>query len=193
MQRAHLEERVLSRWRCLGRGRNPFRLSNPFRPGMNLSILPMISPPAPFQPEFRPLRQKRHSAFSWGVLLSVFAVALLWCATLALEPAVAGQRNEPDQRGRIRTEVSLVSVLASVLDKNGHPAMDLTADQFELYEEGRKQKIEVIEPETQQPLDLTLMIDSSLSEIKELEFEANAASRFIQKLVRQIGRASCRE
>ncbi|MGH9681674.1 MAG: VWA domain-containing protein, partial [Candidatus Acidiferrales bacterium] len=34
------------------------------------------------------------------------------------------------------------------------------------------------------PLYLTLMIDSSLSETKELEFEEDAASRFIQKLVR---------
>ena len=75
-------------------------------------------------------------------------------------------------------------MLASVLDKDGRPALGLTADQFEVYEEGVKQKIEILEPETQQPLDLALMIDSSLSEIKELEFEADAASRFIQKLVR---------
>jgi len=114
----------------------------------------------------------------------VFAALVLACVSTTLGPAVAGQRNDQDQRGRIRVEVKLVSVLSSVLDKNGHPAMDLTADQFELYEEGVKQKIELVEPETQQPLDLTLMIDSSLSEIKELEFETDAASRFIQKLVR---------
>jgi len=101
-----------------------------------------------------------------------------------LPPAVAGQKNDQDQRGRIRVEVNLVSVLSSVLDKYGRPALDLTADQFEVYEEGVKQKIELLEPQTQQPLDLALMIDSSLSEIKELEFEGDAASRFIQKLVR---------
>jgi Ca-activated chloride channel family protein len=77
-----------------------------------------------------------------------------------------------------------VSLLSSVLDKDGRPALDLTTDQFEVYEEGVKQKIELLEPETQQPLDLALMIDSSLSEIKELEFEEDAAARFIQKLVR---------
>jgi Ca-activated chloride channel family protein len=151
---------------------------------MNLNILPMILRPAELHREFRPIRPDRPLRSSWGVLLWVFAVVLLLCAAMALEPAVAGQRDDPDRRGRIRTEVSLVSVLSSVLDKNGHPAMDLTADQFDLYEEGVKQKIEVFEPETQQPLDLTLMIDSSLSETKELEFEADAASRFVQKLVR---------
>lgn len=110
------------------------------------------------------------------------AAALLICAGLI--PAAAGQNGDQDQRGRIRVEVSLVNVLSSVLDKDNRPVLDLSQDQFELYEEGVKQKIEVLEAETQQPLDVTLMIDSSLSEVKELEFEEDAASRFIQKLVR---------
>jgi len=99
-------------------------------------------------------------------------------------PVEAQQPGDQNQRGRIRSEVSLVSVLSSVLDKDGRPALDLTPDQFEVYEEGVKQKIAIFEPETQQPLDLTLMIDSSLSEIQDLAFETEAASRFIRKLVR---------
>jgi Ca-activated chloride channel family protein len=110
---------------------------------------------------------------------------------VAAHKGVAG--DEQDQRGRIRTEVTLVSMLASVLDKNGRPALGLTMDQFEVYEEGVQQKIEVFEPETQQPLDLALMIDSSLSEIKELEFEGDAASRFVQKLVRPADRLAVYE
>jgi len=105
----------------------------------------------------------------------------------------AGQRADQDQRGRIRSEVSLVSTLASVLDKDGRPALGLVQDQFDVYEEGVKQKIEIFEPETQQPLDLTLMIDSSLSEMRDLEFESEAASRFIQKLVRSGDRLALYE
>ena len=114
----------------------------------------------------------------------VFAAALLLIAATTPVRVDARQRAEQDQRGRIRSEVSLVGTLASVLDKNGRPALDLAPDQFEVYEEGVKQKIEIFEPETKQALDLTLMIDSSLSEIKDLEFETEAAARFIQKLVR---------
>jgi Ca-activated chloride channel family protein len=99
-------------------------------------------------------------------------------------PVQAQQPAVQDQRGRIRSEVSLVSVLSSVLDKDSRPALGLTPDQFEVYEQGVRQKIEIFEPETKQPLDLILMIDSSLSEAKELEFEAEAASRFIRKIVR---------
>jgi Ca-activated chloride channel family protein len=118
------------------------------------------------------------------VLPFALAGALMLIAASPRMRIEARQRTDQDQRGRIRSEVSLVSSLASVLDKDGHPALDLAPDQFEIYEEGVKQKIEIFEPETQQLLDLTLMIDSSLSEIKELEFETEAASRFIQKLVR---------
>ena len=81
-------------------------------------------------------------------------------------------------------EVSLVNVLASVLDRNNRPAPDLLREQFEILEEGRPQKIEVFEAETQQPLDLALMIDSSLSETAKLPFEIEAAGRFIRRVMR---------
>lgn len=94
------------------------------------------------------------------------------------------QNHASDQRSSIRVDVNLVGVIASVLDQNNRPVPDLQQDQFEIYEEGKPQKIEVFEPETQQPLDLALMIDSSLSEIKELQSETEAAARFIGQVVR---------
>jgi Ca-activated chloride channel family protein len=80
--------------------------------------------------------------------------------------------------------VNLVSVLANVLDRNNRPAPDLLREQFEILEEGRPQRIEVFEAETQQPLDLALMIDSSMSEAAKLPFEIEAAGRFIRRVVR---------
>jgi len=122
--------------------------------------------------------------------LASIAIAALSLAAISapLVPATAGQRNDQDPRGRIRAEVSLVSVLSSVLDKNGRPALDLTAEQFEIYEEGVKQKIELAEQETQQPLDIALMIETSWSEYTDLDFETDAAARFIQKIVRPADR-----
>jgi Ca-activated chloride channel homolog len=114
--------------------------------------------------------------------------AIFFCviASLSLRfvPNSQAQNRAADQRSSIRVDVNLVSVIASVLDANNRPAPDLHQDQFEIYEEGKPQKIEVFEPETQQPLDLALMIDSSLSEIKELQFETDAAARFIGQVVR---------
>jgi len=120
----------------------------------------------------------------------MLAGAVFLIAATTQKTVEARQRADQDPRARIRSEVNLVGTLASVLDKNGRPALDLAADQFEVYEEGVKQKIEIFEPETQLPLDLTLMIDSSLSETRDLEFETEAAARFIQKLVRPGDRLS---
>jgi Ca-activated chloride channel family protein len=152
--------------------------------------VPILTLPNAFQNELNSIKRSHRSSSrrrgmvfgSCCALLGLFAAATSW------KSVAARVEKEQDQRGRIRSEVTLVSLLASVLDKDGRPALGLTADQFEIYEEGVKQKIEVFEPETQQPLDLALMIDSSLSEIKELEFEGDAGSRFIQKLVRPADR-----
>jgi Ca-activated chloride channel family protein len=84
----------------------------------------------------------------------------------------------------IRVQTELVDVLASVTDLNGRSVPDLTQDAFELSEEGAPQKIERFEPETNRPLDLALMVDSSMSTLKDLRFEAEAAAHFIRQVVR---------
>ncbi len=94
------------------------------------------------------------------------------------------------QRGKIKVKVDLVSILASVLDDHNHPAPDLPIEAFQVYEEGVPQKIEVFESETQQPLDLALMIDSSLSAHKEITFEQEAAAHFIRQVLRPDDRLS---
>lgn len=102
-------------------------------------------------------------------------------------------KSQEQERGRIRVEVNLVNVLVSVLDKNNRPAADLAKEAFEVYEEGVEQKIEVFEPETQQPLDLVLMIDSSLSTQLEMAFEKEAAAHFIRQVLRRGDRLSVYE
>ena len=101
------------------------------------------------------------------------------------QPAEADDsQDSAPQRGRIRVNVNLVSVLVSVLDEHNRPASDLPRESFQLFEEGLEQKIEVFESETQLPLDLALMIDSSLSAHKEIAFEQEAAAHFIRQVLR---------
>jgi Ca-activated chloride channel family protein len=106
----------------------------------------------------------------------------------------SGEKSQPaetddaqdsgSQRGRIRVNVNLVNVLVSVLDEHNRPAADVPRESFQLFEEGVEQKIEVFESETQLPLDLALMVDSSLSAHKELAFEQEAAGHFIRQVLR---------
>src|SRR5690242_12354759 len=105
-------------------------------------------------------------------------------ATGKSSPSKSDDADETPQRGRIRVNVNLVNVLVSVLDEHNRPVIDLPREAFQLSEEGVQQKIEVFETETQLPLDLVLMVDSSLSAHKEILFEEEAAAHFIRQVLR---------
>ena len=92
---------------------------------------------------------------------------------------------DPDQdRTKIKVKVDLVNVLVSVLDEHNRPAPDLSKEAFQLFDEDNPQTIAVFEKETQQPLDLALMFDSSLSTQLGLPAQREAATRFIQQVLR---------
>src|SRR2546425_1484012 len=111
-----------------------------------------------------------------------------------VQPTPPASTTDPQdaaaQRGRIRVNVNLVNVLVSVLDDHNRPAPDLPREAFQLFEEGVEQKIDKFEPETSQPLDLAIMIDSSLSAHKEISFEQEAAAHFIRQVLRRGDRLS---
>jgi Ca-activated chloride channel family protein len=105
-------------------------------------------------------------------------------------PPATDPQDPAAQRGRIRVNVNLVNVLVSVLDEKNRPAPDLPKEAFQLFEEGVEQKIDRFESETSQPLDLAIMIDSSLSAHKEISFEQEAAAHFIRQVLRPGDRLS---
>lgn len=96
-------------------------------------------------------------------------------------PQAASQQK---QEGPIRIQTDLVNVLASVIDAQGEPVIGLTQDGFHLFEENVEQKIVRFEPQTNRPLDLALMVDTSGSAVIELKIEKDAAARFVKDLVR---------
>src|SRR6516225_1868332 len=99
--------------------------------------------------------------------------------------ATAKQKNQEasSPRGTIKVNVNLVNVLVSVLDDHNRPAPDLPAEAFQIFEDGVQQKIDTFESETKQPLDIAIMVDSSLSARKEIAFEREAASNFIKQVL----------
>src|SRR6202043_3704613 len=112
----------------------------------------------------------------------VLSVALL---AAGFGTALRGQEQKQKKRpGAIRVQGNLVDILASVIDANGHPVPDLTQDAFTITEEGVPQKIERFEAETNRPLDLALMVDSSMSTFKDMKFETESAAHFIRQVVR---------
>lgn len=90
----------------------------------------------------------------------------------------------------IRVDSRLVVVPASVLDANGQPVMNLTAQDFRLAEEGRAQEIAEISSAEQVPLEIALIIDTSSSVNPLFEYEKQAAARFLREVMKPEDRAS---
>jgi Ca-activated chloride channel homolog len=133
---------------------------------------------------------------AWQAAFPAIVSAAMVCASLApVSPLRAGQSGTARDRepGRIRVEVNLVNVLVSVLDSNNRPVPDLPREAFAVSEENVAQKIEVFEKETQQPLDLVLMIDASLSTLNEMVLERETAGHFIRQVLRPSDRLSVYE
>jgi Ca-activated chloride channel family protein len=105
-------------------------------------------------------------------------------AGLAPAPIKVASSDPEQDRGKIKVSVNLVNVLVSVLDEHNRPAPNLPVEAFQVFDEDNPQKIAVFEKETQQPLDLALMIDSSLSAQLGMPAQREAANRFIQQVLR---------
>jgi VWFA-related protein len=89
------------------------------------------------------------------------------------------------QDATFSTDVKVVSVLATVRDKDKKIVSDLTKDDFDLAEEGRAQTIKYFSRETDLPLTLGLLVDTSLSQREVLGDERTASRRFIEKVLRE--------
>jgi len=82
-------------------------------------------------------------------------------------------------------EVKVVNVLASVRDKHGKIINNLAQDDFSLDEDGRPQTIKYFSRETDLPLTLGLLVDTSLSQRRVLDKERSASGTFVDQVLRE--------
>jgi len=82
-------------------------------------------------------------------------------------------------------EVKVVNIFATVRDKKGQIVKDLNKEDFALDEEGHPQVIRYFARETDLPLTLGLMVDTSASQRNAINDERSASSRFFDQVLRQ--------
>jgi VWFA-related protein len=92
--------------------------------------------------------------------------------------------QSPGDQSRIQVRVELVNVLATVTDKKNRLITDLTKDDFRIFEDGRPQQIRFFSRETDLPLRIGLLIDTSNSIRGRLHFEQEAAIDFLNEVLR---------
>jgi VWFA-related protein len=89
------------------------------------------------------------------------------------------------QNPGITVDVKVVSVLATVRNKHGDIVRNLTKDDFVLEEDGHPQTIAYFTQETNQPLTLGLLVDTSLSQRSVLGEERSASYSFLDHVIRE--------
>lgn len=94
------------------------------------------------------------------------------------------QKPAQDQDQPVRLTSRLVLVPVSASDASGKPVRDLTADDFVIDEEGRRQAIASLGEPGKVPVDIALLFDVSASIRGQFEFEQQAAVRFIKQVLK---------
>ncbi|HTM50700.1 MAG TPA: VWA domain-containing protein [Bryobacteraceae bacterium] len=84
----------------------------------------------------------------------------------------------------IKVEVDLVNVLCSVRDQRGALVSHLKQEDFILLEEGKPQVIRHFARETNLPLTVGLLVDTSNSQVHLIEGERRAAAQFLSQVIR---------
>ena len=105
-------------------------------------------------------------------------------STLPAVRLLAAAQDTP-QDPRFSTDVRVVSVFASVHDKHGKVVANLQKEDFNLEEEGRPQTIRYFSRETDLPLTLGLLVDTSMSQRRVLGEERTASYRFFDRVLRE--------
>lgn len=119
----------------------------------------------------------------------VFSLAVLGGLPVPAQQDRAAAQQEPapdqqDEESTIRVDVSVVNVLATVRDKQGRLVNSLTKDDFLLEEDGVPQEITYFSRQTDLPLTIGLLVDTSVSQQRLVDVERSASFQFFQKTLR---------
>src|SRR5580765_1795714 len=104
---------------------------------------------------------------------------------IAVGLAMPAVPQEPSQGPALKANVNLVNLFATVRDKNKRIVPDLKQEDFKILEDNQEQKIAFFSKEVTLPITLGLLIDTSGSEQNRLGAEQEAASRFLERVMKK--------
>jgi len=123
-------------------------------------------------------------------LVALFAACVCQGQTSSSVPKPPWARaSDPDRAAddtSIKVDVKLVNVFVTVTDEHGAPVGNLNKENFEVFEDGKPQKISLFGKESELPLSIVLDVDTSLSTRKDLPLELASARRFAHAIIRPV-------
>jgi VWFA-related protein len=96
-----------------------------------------------------------------------------------------GQKSDEPQEPTetLKVNVNIVQLFFNVKDKHGALIPNLTKDDFEISEDSTPQTIKYFTPETNLPLTLGMVIDSSGSQLRVLDMEKEVGGAFLKQVL----------
>src|SRR5208282_4002350 len=130
---------------------------------------------------------RRASSSWWEAVAFALVSAPIVCATIALValPGFGPSLRAQEPAATVAVDVKVVTLPVTVRDKHGKIVRDLTKDDFTLQEDGRPQTVKYFSQETNLPLTLGLLVDTSRSQDKVLDAERNASRSFLDQMLVQ--------
>ncbi len=139
-------------------------------------------------PKYSRLRVfKAASAMLW-LLLPAMAWPTSQKAAIAEAPSAtqsSNQKNEQEPLETLKVNVDVVNLFFNVRDKRGALVPSLSKNDFDVLEDGKPQTIKYFNAESNQPLTLGLLIDSSASQERVLGMEKEVGSAFLNDVLRE--------
>jgi hypothetical protein len=104
---------------------------------------------------------------------------------LAGSPDQGNSQDEQDQSmSTLKVNVNVVQLFFNVKDKKGGLIPNLAKDDFQILEDGKPQTIKYFTAESDLPLTLGILIDSSGSQQRVLEMEKEVGANFLSEILR---------
>ena len=135
---------------------------------------------------------------SFAVLASLLLSSTLWLAaqstvhdneppTSSVPPPAQDQQaqQEPEESGQtFKAQVNVVSVFFNVKDRHGMLIPNLTKTDFEVVEDGKPQPVKYFSADSNQPLTIGILIDTSPSQERVLTIEQQSCVEFLHSVLR---------
>lgn len=118
------------------------------------------------------------------VRVSLLSMLLIASLTMGVSAQESASQGEQEPGTTLKVGVDVVQILYNVKDKKGALIPSLTKDDFEVAEDGKPQTIKYFSAESNLPLTLGILVDTSGSQQRVLEMEKEVGGAFLSDIIR---------
>ena len=124
--------------------------------------------------------------FTLRVLSAALLVVLMggFYSVYAASQSSAQNQDQDQAAATLKVNVNVVQLFFNVKDKKGGLIPNLTKDDFQILEDGKPQTIKYFAAESNLPLTLGILIDSSGSQARVLDMEKEVGGEFLSQILR---------